>query len=159
MENEIQNLQNQIDLLKANNWNSTLLDVKDGFFLTVNLTGTAGATAGNYGTFYTARHPVEVLWVAESHTVAGTNAGAVTLDIEKLTGTQALDAGVSILSATFNLKGTANTVVQKEGYSLSVNRQLKQGERLALKDTGTLTDVAGVQVTLYLKFLARGNYK
>jgi hypothetical protein len=89
--------------------------------------------------------------VAESHTVAGTNAGAVTLDIEKLTGTQALDAGVSILSATFDLKGTANTVVQKEGYSLSVNRQLK--------DAGTLTDVTGVQVTLYLKFLSRGNYK
>ena len=57
------------------------------------------------------------------------------------------------------MKGTANTVVQKEGRDLSINRQIKQGERLAFKFAGTKTALAGVQVTLYLKFLARGNYK
>ena len=91
--------------------------------------------------------------------MAGTDAGAVTLDIEKLTGTQAPGAGVTILGSTFDMKGTINTVVQKQGGDLSANRQLLQGERLCIKFTGTRTALAGVQVTLYCKYLKRGHYK
>jgi hypothetical protein len=102
---------------------------------------------------------MEVFWVAESHTIAGTDAGAVTLDIEKLTGTQAPGAGTSILATTFDLKGTINTVVQKQGLDLSTARQLVNGNRLCLKLAGTTTAVAGCQVTLHCKYLARGHYK
>ena len=102
---------------------------------------------------------MEVMWVAESHIVAGTNAGAVTMDVVKLTSGQAVASGVSILTAEFDMKSTANTPVQKQGKDLANTRQLKNGERLALDFTGTLTDLAGVQVTLYLKNLARGHYK
>lgn len=177
MENEIQNLQNQINLLQGNSFNSTVLDAKDGFYLVVNYPGqilsdytividfdakSSTITKSILGTnfpFFTARHPMEVFWVAESHTVKGTGAGAVTLDIEKLTGTQAPGSGTSILASTFDLKGTINTVVQKSGLDLSTARQLVNGDRLCLKLTGTLTAVAGVQVTLHCKYLARGHYK
>lgn len=134
---------------------------KDGFYITVSLPGTQPQTAANYGVFFTAYRACEVMEVSEVHEVAGNDAGAVTLDIEKLTGTTALDSGVSILASTFNLKSTARTITRdtiKTGIALSVNRQLKPFDRLALKDVGTLATLQGVQVTLYLKFLSRGSY-
>ncbi len=141
------------------NWED--IQNKDGFYITVNLPTTQPQTAANYGVFFTAYRACEVMQVSEVHTVAGNDAGAVTLDIEKLTGTTALDSGVSVLTSTFSLKSTANTVVRKTGLELSITgsqRQLKPGDRLALKDAGTLTTLQGVQVTLYLKFLGRGSY-
>lgn len=132
---------------------------KDGFYITASLPGVLSQTTGYYGAFFTAYMPCEILQVTEVHTVAGNDAGAVTLDIEKLTGTTALGSGVSVLASTFNLKSTANTVVRKMGRDLSVNRQILPGDRIALKDAGTLTTLEGVQVTLYLKFLGRGTYR
>jgi len=96
--------------------------------------------------------------ITEVHAVAGTDANAVTLDIEKLTGTTAIGSGDSVLSAEFDLKSTAYTLVRKTGLELSASRQLKPGDRLALNDTGVLTDLDGIQVTLYLKFRRRGSY-
>ena len=169
--------QEQIDQLNERTFNSTLLDAKDGFYITVNYPGqilsdytleidfeaqSTSITKSILGTnfpFFIARHPMEVMWVAESHIVTGTNAGAVTMDVVKLTSGQAVASGVSILTAEFDMKSTANTPVQKQGKDLANTRQLKNGERLALDFTGTLTDLAGVQVTLYLKNLARGHYK
>ncbi len=138
-------------------WNQ--IDLKDGFYLTVNLVDILPQTATNYGMFFTARWPMEVLFVSEIHGVAGTNGGAVTLDIEKLTGTTAKGSGTSILASTFNLKSTANTVVSKEGVNLSAARTLVQGDRLALKSSGTLTTLSDLQVTLYCKMLGRGGYR
>jgi len=137
------------------------IDGKDGFYITENLVSTIPATAANYGIIFIATHPCTVMMVAESHTVAGSDAGAVTLNIEKLTTGQALDAGAEIITTSFNLKSTANTPVIKQGYNelTNANRSLKQGDRLALKDAGTLTAVAGLQVTIYLKRDGKGDYK
>ena len=134
------------------------IENKDGFYLTVNLPTTQPQTTGNYGMFFTAYRSCEILQVTEVHAVAGTDAGAVTLDIEKLTGTTALGSGLSVLAATFDLKSTAYTLVRKIGRTLSDNRMLAPGDRLALTDAGVLTDLEGVQVTLYLKFRKRGGY-
>ena len=154
---------------RANNY--ALLDAKDGFFITASYPGQIVSdyvVAGGVTTktllasdlpFFIARQPCEVLWVAESHIVAGTDAGSVTMDIVKLTSGQAVASGVSILTAEFDMKSTANTPVQKQGKDLANTRQLKNGERLALDFTGKLTALEGVQVTLYLKNLARGHYK
>lgn len=109
--------------------------------------------------FFTAYQAMEVIAVSEVHAVLGTDAGAVTLDIEKLTGTEAPGAGTSILATEFNLKSTINTVVTKNGRLLSTARQLKPTNRLALVATGDLTAVDNVQVTLYLKFSGRGDYR
>lgn len=122
--------------------------------ITVNLFGTDPATAANYDVFFTADFPCEVIEAMETHRVAGTDAGAVTLDIEKLTSGQALDAGAAILESTFSLKSTADTPVRKKGTLNSSNKVLKPGDRLALKDSGTLTAVAGLSVTVYIRPLS-----
>ena len=169
----LQNLQNHINAISAKSYNNPLLDAKDGFYVTYkyqaqlissivinfNTKSTTTTYADNNQPFFIARHPCEVMWVAESHTVKGTDAGAVTLNIEKLTGTQAPGAGAEILVTAFDMKGNINTVVQKQGLDLTANRQLKNGERLCVKFTGTKTSLAGVCVTVYLKFLTRGHYK
>ncbi len=122
------------------------------FTVSTILAGDAAATAANYGVFFIAPFACEVVSVRESHTAAGTDAGAVTLDIEKLTGTQAPDSGVAVLGATkINLKGTANTVQSPALTGTTANKQLAAGDRLCLKDTGVLTGVAGLAVTVELK--------
>lgn len=130
---------------------------KDGFYITISLPGTLSATTTNYGVFYIAHSAFQIVWIAESHTTAGTDGSAVELNIEHLTGTEALDAGDEVLITDFNLKGTANTVQEKVGYELQ-NGKIAKGHRLALKDIGTLTNVAGVCVTLYCKPLNKGHY-
>ncbi len=123
------------------------------FTVVETLQGAAAATAANYGIFFIAPFACEVVSVREVHTTAGTDAGAVTLDVEKLTGTTAPDSGVSVLSATINLKGTANTVQAPALTGTTANKQLAAGDRLALKDAGALTAVAGVAVAVELKAL------
>ena len=170
---EQQDLLQKIEQISAKSYSNTLLDAKDGFYVTYkyqaqlissivinfDTKSTTTTYADNNQPFFIARHPCEVMWVAESHTVKGTDAGAVTLNIEKLTGTQAPGAGVEILDTAFDMKGNINTVVQKQGLDLTANRQLKNGEMLCVKFTGTKTSLAGVCVTVYLKFLTRGHYK
>jgi hypothetical protein len=131
---------------------------KDGNEITVHLAGTLAQTAANYGVFFIANRPIEIMKIKEVHTVAGNDAGAVTLQIEKLTGTTALDSGSTILTTAFNLKSTANTVVSYEGQGLTTSRQLVENDRLALKDAGTLTNLEGVCVTIYYKYLGQGHY-
>ena len=134
---------------------------KDGFWVTQYISD--GATSSNYDAFFIALYPCEVVAIGETHRVAGTNGGAVTLNIEKLTSGQALDAGSVLLTTEINLKGTANTPqlfsVNDKDFVFTNVRQLDVGDRLALKDTGTLTSVAGVQVTVYFKRLGKGHYQ
>ena len=132
---------------------------KDGNDITISLPGALAATSTNYGVFFIANRPIEIMKVQISHTTAGTNAGEVTLQIEKLIGTDALDGGTELLKTAYDLKGTINTVNSYRGYNQLVrDRVLKEGERLALKDSGTLTDVAGVCVTIYYKYANNGDY-
>ena len=132
---------------------------KDGFYATWTVAGTSAATAGNYPIFFTARFPCEVLRVTERHETAGSDAGAVTLDVMKVPDATAIASGSSVLASTFNLKSTANTLVSKQGVNLSANRQLKENQSLALLTSGTLTALVGVHVTVYLKYLGRGSYR
>lgn len=107
--------------------------------------------AANYSTFLIAPFPVEVVQIQQSHTQAGTDAGAVTVTVEKLTGTQALDAGAVLLTSAFSLKATVNTVLTGSLTTTRADLQLKKGDRLALRDTGVMTDVQGVTVTVWLR--------
>ena len=73
-EDQIKELQNQINLLQGNSFNSTVLDAKDGFYLVYNYPGqivsdyvdngqgtiTKTILGVNYP-FFTARHPMEVM--------------------------------------------------------------------------------------------------
>ncbi len=135
------------------------IENKDGDYIFVSLPGTLSGTAGYYGVFFTANNPIEIISISEMHSTAGSDGSVVTLNIERLSGTEALNSGDEICIANFDLKGTVNTVILKESGRELKNRQLKTGDRLALKDTGTLTSVAGVCVTIYYKRLGKGHYE
>lgn len=117
------------------------------------IAGTAAATAGNYGVFYIFPVPCVAVSMREVHQTAGSDAGAVTLTIEKLTGTQALDAGAVVLSSTLSLKATANTVQSGTLTTTLANRTFAVGDRIAMKDSGTLTAVANVTVVMEFIYL------
>ena len=135
------------------------IEEKDGFYITKSLEGALAQTAANYGIIFTALYPSEIMYIVENHNIAGNGVGAVTLSVEKLTGTTALGSGSLI--TTFNLKSTANTPVTKSARDFEIGnvRQLGIGDRLAIKTTGTLTALEGVNIVFYIEHLTRGNYK
>lgn len=114
-------------------------------------------TVGNVS--FPIRDYYEVVEAAETHTTAGTDGGAVTAVVEKLTGTQAPNAGANMFkTSTFNMKGAANTVqrlVASQLTGLSVAQRAAQlvspGDRIGFSFTGTLTTLAGVGVTVVLR--------
>lgn len=119
----------------------------------IRMPGTSPATSGNYGHFYIAQAPFFVRAVQEVHGTAGTDAGAVSVNIEKLTGTQAPGAGTVMLTTTINMKGTINTVQTGVLDPDRTKRSLKKGDRLALKLTGTPTAVADAVFTVEIEFI------
>lgn len=86
--------------------------------------------------------------ISEVHTVAGTDAGAVTLDVKKLTGVGAPSTGTTLLSSTFNLKSTANTVVNATVVTAGSANILANGDKLGLDFTGTPTGLQGGVVSI-----------
>lgn len=120
------------------------------------LPGITAATATNYGVIFIAPFPCIVVGVTEVHQTLGTDAGAVTLQIEKLISTQAPDAGVALLRNAFNLKGTINTVQTGVMITTTIGNipyvNLATGDRLCLKDTGVLTSVANLTVVIMLQY-------
>lgn len=129
---------------------------KDGFSAKVDLVGTTGATAGNYGIFYIADRACEVKKIKMRYTTASSSG---TVNVERLRGTEALDAGDEILTTDASTAATANTTYEfdTEDFNLD-SRILKENEALALKDGGTLTNLVGLHVTVYLTPLGKGGY-
>lgn len=128
---------------------------KGGVFITHLMVGAEPATTANYDVIYTALRPVEILAVAETHRVASTSG---TLNLEILDSGEALDAGDLVLVTAFSTASTANTPVIKRGKDFTNKRILKEGQRLALVDAGTLTNSAGLCVTVYFAFANKGNF-
>lgn len=138
---------------------SIYVTVKDGIYITASIYGATAATAANYGVILIPRFPIEVLRITEVHETAGSDAGAVTLDVLNVDSGTAIASGNSMLVATFNLKSTANTPVYKQSVDLNGYRVLDETQRIALKTSGTLTDLAGVHITIYAKPYGRGQYR
>jgi hypothetical protein len=130
--------------------------VRYGKFISHTLQGTAPQTAGNYGIIFIARHPIEIMRISEVHTAAGTDAGAVTLDVKKASSGTAIASGTTLLASTFSLKSTADTPIVKEGVGLASDRILKENDRIGLVVSGTLTDLSDVCITIYYKELNQG---
>lgn len=101
--------------------------------------------------FFVANSPCEVVAIREVHSVAGSDSGAVTLNVTKETGTTAPGAGTTVMTGTLNMKGTANTVQTATLTATAANKKLAAGNRLSLNFTGTTTDLAGVVVTVTLR--------
>lgn len=103
---------------------------------------------------FTADGPYELVGVSEVHGTAGNDAGAVTADVVKCTGTTAVASGTTMLASTFDLKSTAETVVDKSLTATLANRKVVSGDRIGINFTGTLTALAGGVITLRLKPLS-----
>lgn len=130
---------------------SNLLDRFE--FINEVLPGTSAATAGNYGVIFIAPYPCTFIGATEVHAVLGTDGSAVTLQIEKLTGTTASGSGTSLLATGFNLKGTINTVQTAQLAAITrPSFNLVKGDRLGLKLTGTPTSVSQVCVIIQLSY-------
>lgn len=122
------------------------------FFITTKVQGTSAATASNYGVFFIAPYACNILSIYEVHNVAGTDGGAVNLNIEKLRPGVALNSGSTLLPTAIDLKATANYVTSGTLTPVLATKQLAIGDRLALKDTGTLTSVADVCVIIEITY-------
>lgn len=132
---------------------------KDGFFITCLVAGTSAATATNYTHFFTAKFPCEVLSITEIHAVAG---GAGSLDVRKPLAGATPGTGNSLLLTSIDLTGTANTLITKQGNTLTAtkgDRTLNPGDRLSLFVNTNPTSCQSVLVTVYLKYLGRGDYR
>lgn len=131
---------------------------KFGDVINVVLHGANAATAGNYSTFYNVPNAMEIILISRSYTTPSTSG---TLQLEKLTGTQAPGAGVAILSTTLALSGisTENIVVTRTQREMTSARVFKEGDRIALIDGGDLTNLADLVMTIYYKPLGRGDYR
>lgn len=116
------------------------------------IVGADAATAGNYGVFWIAPFSGVVTRVVEAHQTAGTDGGAVTLNIEKLASGVALDSGTTILSTAFSLKTAANTPQEGVLSTTISDLQFQKNDRFALKDVGTLTSVNNVTISLEIKY-------
>lgn len=104
--------------------------------------------------FFIAPRPLKVVAVSEVHATAGNDASAVNLQLVVDRLTDAPGAGTNLLSNNtsngFDMKGTANTV-QNGTFSSEWGATLLAGDRLSLDFAGTLTTLAGVQVTVTLQ--------
>ena len=116
--------------------------------VSVSLVDTTAQTVANYSTFFVADRAISIISVQEIHGTAGNDAGAVTLQVEKLTGTTAKGSGTNLLLTAFNLKGTAN-MVQYGSLVITAAINLDKGDRLAVKSSGTLTTLKDVTVTVF----------
>ena len=135
------------------------IENKDGFYATAELENTLPATAANYGIFFIAIKPCEVLVVKEVH---GTASSSGTVTVEKLTGTTAKGSGTALTGA-ISTASTADTVQTATLVITQTNgiipTQLNIGDRLAIKSGGTLTSGKDLQITVYIKPLSKGDYR
>jgi len=139
---------------KKDNFDFAYIDNKDLIVVNHSLVGVLPATSLNYGVFFIAKKAVSIVYASACWTTASTSG---TLNLERLSGTEALGAGDNIFINAMSTAGTANTVNTKNTSDLQ-NITLKIGDRLALKNSGTLTNLTDLCVTVYLKSITKGNY-
>lgn len=98
---------------------------------------------------YIANCPMEIVEIVCMPVVAGTDAGAVTAEVKKASGTTATGSGTAVQSATFNLKSTIYTVQTATLSATKSTRELASGDRIGIDFTGTLTSAEGfIQIRL-----------
>lgn len=95
----------------------------------------------------------QLIAVTEVHAVAGSDGGAVTLQVTKDVSTDAPGAGTDLLSTALNLKSTANTPVDGALVTTTATVTFAAGNRLSIDFAGTLTALQGVNLVAILKRL------
>lgn len=164
IQKQLQDMQQAIDALKSNpampdhrhngydvsriQWID--LDAKK-MYVSHTIQSTAAATAANYGVFWIAPFQCFLSGLQEVHQTAGTVGGA-TVTLEKLLSGVALDSGSAMLASAISLTATAN-VPQTGVMGTPAVTNMQIGDRIAMKDSGTLTTVNNVTVVLEITML------
>lgn len=130
----------------------------------VTLTFSAGPNAALLTlpdvTLWCADADCEIVWASEIHEVLGTDGSAVTADLVKVADGTVAGSGTSLLASTFNLKATVTTqqIRSISAGTLAADRIIYAGQRLAINFAGTMTAVAGVNITVILNRLSRPSW-
>ena len=129
----------------------TMFEAPNQAYLTVSLPLLLNAAVVDQA-FFIAPEPLEVVEIHEIHTTLGTGAGDVTLQVERLQGTEAPGGnGDALLATAHSLKADNSTAQAGTLTATSANLQLAAGDRLGVDISGTTTSVAGVLVTVLLR--------
>lgn len=89
--------------------------------------------------------------ISAIHGTIGSDGSAVSLDVERLQGTEAEGGnGDTLLTTVHDLKSTVDTVVDLTLTATAANLEIADGDRLAIDYQGTLTAVTNVCVTVIL---------
>ena len=120
------------------------------FTVTQVLKSTDAATAANFGKIFVAPKACTVKKITEVHSVAGSDGSAVTLHVERLQGTETSGNGDDLHTTGMDLKSTAET--PQSPALLATVVKLAVGDRLNLVDTGTLTALDGLAITIELEW-------
>jgi hypothetical protein len=122
---------------------------RDRQLLTVSYVAKANAEVVD-SAFFIAQRPWRVAAVREIHSTAGTDAGTLTAEVNKCTGTETPSTGTAVHTANeFNLKATVNTV-QVGTLATGSVLELAVGDRLAVDIVGVTTASAGVCISVDL---------
>jgi hypothetical protein len=109
----------------------------------------AGSQAAE--SFFIAPVACKVVRAKESHKTAETSAATLTIDIVKdAPGDAPGTSTTSVLAATFNGKGAANTPQSQDGAS---GVDLAPGDRLSYKPSAAGTELVGVIITVELEYV------
>ena len=107
--------------------------------------------------FFIAQLPCKVVGISYIHATAGTDSGAVNVQVTKDTGTDAPGAGTDLLTnntnAGFNCKGTINVLQTGALVTAEATRTLAAGERLSVDFAGTTAALAGVTLSVRLQYV------
>jgi hypothetical protein len=111
-------------------------------------------------TLWCADADCEIVWASEIHEVLGTDGSAVTADLVKVADGTIAASGTSLLASTFNLKATVCTQQKRtiSAGTLASDRIIYAGQRLAINFGGTMTAVAGVNITVVLRRLRQPSW-
>ncbi|MCL5667346.1 MAG: hypothetical protein M1383_06275 [Patescibacteria group bacterium] len=123
------------------------------FTVFAKVADTDAQTAAKYGPVFIAPFPCALIKFQERHAVAGSDAGAVTLDLEKVSSGTAKGSGTTMLASTLDLKAAADTIQNGSLTATYANRELAIGDAIALKTSGALTALKDVCVELTFKVL------
>jgi hypothetical protein len=105
---------------------------------------TAPLLAANVDNYvYTFSRPGKIVDARINLTVAGSDGGAVTLNIRKCAAGTAPASGTSVLASTVDLKSTAATPVAATLSSTSSVLLFEAGDSVSFDYTGTLTALVG----------------
>lgn len=124
--------------------------VKTGFTVNVLIGGTNPATAARYERFWTAPAKCVVDSVDATWSVASSSG---TLNVEKVASGTAQDSGTDMLSSTISTAGAADTVTAGTLSTTLATVELAVGDSLALVNSGTLTNLTDLHVTVGLHYI------